>query len=831
VDALDRKHITALGVALLGLAALATAGWQSISRLRDSVELVSQTRETQARIGDVYHTLLELETSQRGYLLTGEASLLAPYRAEAQRLQSQLDELERLHGGHPEQRQDVTRLRQLADAKLDELERELALRMERSESAARAAVLNVQGLRLIRETLERMDREEARELALRETAAAHVVGQNMRLGTAALATSSVLLLVIYALLRREQRSRRRAAQLDAEQYDRLEREVRHRTHELTQTHQALAVSEERLRGIFDAATDAILTVDETQRVVLANAAAAHMLGLPQTELVGTPLARFIPLPARERHAGLIEMFGKSGQATRAMSPQREVTGLRANGSEFPIEAAISHLHIDGPRLYTVILRDITERKRAETDLRLSEERLRTVLAAMPEGVMVDTGGHVSFVNAAALRLFGVDESGLLGRTVLELIDTHSTSAVRHRMDELRSGAAVSHPLDIRVRQFDGGVRDVEATGVRVELHGETSVLVLMRDVTEARRAQTALQRSEARFREVLMHLPEPVFIRAEGRVVFANQAALELFGAREAEVVGRSPRDFCDHDFVRRGEATVRRQDGTTRVVEATGSAMQFEGQHAVIVMLRDLSELRRAQRELATSYADLQRLVLQQDRVQEEERKRIARELHDDLQQRLAAILINLSAVSTLLCRDPAAAARALNAAEELAGSAIESTRRIVKDLRPQMLDELGLVPALEALCAQFNAATGIACSVHADAAAGARASATPALATCLYRVAQESLNNVAKHAHARAVQVTLALDPDERALNLEVSDDGQGLPQPATQCKPESFGLLGMQERLRVLGGSLALRGARGEGTTVRAQVPLAEPCTQTA
>jgi signal transduction histidine kinase len=265
--------------------------------------------------------------------------------------------------------------------------------------------------------------------------------------------------------------------------------------------------------------------------------------------------------------------------------------------------------------------------------------------------------------------------------------------------------------------------------------------------------------------------------------------------------------------------------------VEATGSAVEFEGRPSVIVMLRDLSELRRAQRELAASYADLQRLVSQQHRVQEEERKRIARELHDELQQRMAAILINLSAAGTQLRRDQAGTKRALEAAEELAGTVIESTRRIVKDLRPQMLDELGLVPALEALCEHFSATTAIACTVHAEAAAGERASAVPPLATCLYRVAQESLNNVAKHARASVVQVRLALDAEAGAIELQVSDNGQGLADPALLRKPESFGFLGMNERLRMLGGVLTLHGAPGQGTTVRARVPLTEAAAEVA
>jgi PAS domain S-box-containing protein len=832
---MSRKTLAALGIALLGLAALAGAGWQSIARLRDSAELVRHTRDAQARIGDVYHTLLELEVHQRTWMLTGAADALAPYRAGQERLQSQLGELERLQVDHPEQQPNMVQLRQQVGARLSALDRSIGARGAQGAGAAQAAAFDAQGQPLmaqIRETLERMDHEEARVLALHEAAAEREVGQYTHLGAAVLAASALLLLALHGLLRREQAARRRVERLEAEQFELLEREVEHRTGELTQAHQALAVSEARLRGIFDAATDAILTVDDSQRVVLANPAAARMLGLPQTELVGAPLARFIPTPSRERHGGLIEAFGRSSEAARPMSPQREVTGLRADGSAFPIEAAISHLHLDGQRLYTVILRDITERKQAETELRQSETRLRQVLMVIPEAVLVHTGGRVSFVNDAAQRLFAAEEPSLLGREALELVHPDSQALMRQRIAELLQGErAVDELVEIRVRRFDGNAREVQATGARIELHGELSVLVLMRDVTEVRRTQTELQRSQARFRDVLMHLPEPVFIRADARVVFVNRAALELFGVREDAVIGRSPLHFCDHDGLHHGEATVRRPDGGTRVVEVTGSAIEFEGRHAVIVMLRDLSPLRRAQRELAASYADLQRLVSQQDRVQEEERKRIARELHDELQQRLAAVLINLSAARTQLRRNPTGAAHALEAAEELAGTVIESTRRIVKDLRPQMLDELGLVPALEALCAQFSAATGIACAVHAEAAADERASAAPTLATCLYRVAQESLNNVAKHARASAVQVRLALDADARELMLQVSDDGQGLPEGTAPRKPESFGLLGMNERLRMLGGTLALHGAPGQGTTVAARVPLGEAAMEAA
>jgi signal transduction histidine kinase len=243
-----------------------------------------------------------------------------------------------------------------------------------------------------------------------------------------------------------------------------------------------------------------------------------------------------------------------------------------------------------------------------------------------------------------------------------------------------------------------------------------------------------------------------------------------------------------------------------------------------VIIMLRDVSELRRMQTDLAASHSDLQRLVSQLDRAQEDERRRIARELHDDLQQKLAAIAMNVSAAGAQLQRDPQRAAAALAAADEQAASAIESTRRIVNDLRPQLLDDLGLVAALEALCEHFTQTSGIACRVLARPAARQRAAAAPHLATCLYRVAQESLNNVAKHTRASQVRVELEADADQR-LTLRVRDNGAGM-SPGARRKPGSFGLLGMSERLRIFDGTLRIDSSAGRGTTVEASLPCAAP-----
>jgi len=219
----------------------------------------------------------------------------------------------------------------------------------------------------------------------------------------------------------------------------------------------------------------------------------------------------------------------------------------------------------------------------------------------------------------------------------------------------------------------------------------------------------------------------------------------------------------------------------------------------------------------------ELQRLVDEFAQAQEGERRRIALDIHDDLQQRLAAIRL---AAGRLGAEAGAAAsvreqARAL---EGKAGEAIRSTRRIINALRPQVLDDLGLAAALEDLVARFGAETGVdARFQERKLDAPDLQTATP-LATSLFRVAQEALNNVAKHAQASEVIVTLA-PGGEGVVELRVIDDGRGL-QARASGAPASLGLLGMRERMRGVGGDLTVRPASGRGTEVIARAPLAMP-----
>ena len=206
--------------------------------------------------------------------------------------------------------------------------------------------------------------------------------------------------------------------------------------------------------------------------------------------------------------------------------------------------------------------------------------------------------------------------------------------------------------------------------------------------------------------------------------------------------------------------------------------------------------------------------------RVSEEEKARLARELHDEMGANLTAIGMHLAAVGDQLKTSHPDQAATLGRARATLIETVELKRRIVEDLRPSLLDNLGLSAALQSYCEDFGRVTGVHCEALIE---GDVDGAGPMQAIALFRITQESLNNVAKYAKARHVVVHLAREGE--AFTLEVSDDGVGIP-PDAMRRPKSHGLLGMRERALLLGGTLRVdRGGNGIGTTVHACVPVAE------
>ncbi len=355
-------------------------------------------------------------------------------------------------------------------------------------------------------------------------------------------------------------------------------------------------NEARMMGIIRSSMEAIITIDDAQNIVIFNPTAERIFGVTAMDAIGTPLSRFIPARFREAHAQHVTRFGVTGISERKMGQQRVLHGLRANGEEFPIEASISQIQEDSGRLYTVMLRDVTERVKSENALKQSREELRQLSANLQN---------------------------------------------------------------------------------------------------------------------------------------------------------------------------------------------------------------------------------------VREEEKTRIARELHDDLGQQLTALKMDLSVVEQVLVPDGdstgaigSSVSNQLRGMRRMIDSTVASLRRIAADLRPAMLDDLGLVPAIEWLANDFTSRYGIEVTRRIDPG---NVVFTKEGATAVFRIVQEALTNVARHADATAVELTLHATGQQCVLRI--ADNGRGADQHTSPdgSRDKSFGLIGVRERAYMLGGTVQIDTAENQGFAITVTFPL--------
>jgi PAS domain S-box-containing protein len=362
---------------------------------------------------------------------------------------------------------------------------------------------------------------------------------------------------------------------------------------------------------------------------------------------------------------------------------------------------------------------------------------------------------------------------------------------------------------------------------------------ILLDITERKRATMDLQLSEERYRRLFEICPDAVLIHQHRKIVAINNAGLRMLGASvDSDVLGRSIFEFIHPDFhpISRErthfalstmrptpllEKKIVRIDGEIRDVEVTAAPF-IDGEHISIqVILRDISAHKRANIKLKETSERLRSFALQLDSAIESERMRIARELHDDLGQSLIGVKLELARLQRKLASDRELDGDCLTGftdVNEIIDGIMDDTRRIVAELRPPALDTLSLPEVIETHTQHFAKLAGLACELAIDR--DCRVSDTHALG--VFRVLQEALTNIRRHARATRIFVLLKRCPD--AIILEIVDDGCGI-EKTDQKKLGSYGLMGMHERARQMGGDVEIRGKRSKGTRIRLQIPACE------
>ena len=465
--------------------------------------------------------------------------------------------------------------------------------------------------------------------------------------------------------------------------------------------------------IAHAASEAIVVVDQQQRIVALNPAAQAMFLHAPARLLGQPLSTLIPAPARAAHEGHVRRFEQSGATERPMTVRAQITGLRADGQVFPAQANISRIEltIDGRMrtFFVALLRDLSQERALQDEVEALTRRFRTVLNMSPVAMWIADGDHVAFANRAAFELFGVCEGDhLVGRSVYALLRPESHEALR-------------------------------------------------------------------------------------------SQLAKALAGAVPATVSG-----------------TITRPDGESREVEIAAAALPDHGHAIVQMVITDVTQRQQLAREQARHREDLRRLSANVVEAREEERRRIARELHDELGQRLTALKMELSALGP--AKDPRCDDSRIAGMLEMIDDTVAAVRRISADLRPMMLDDLGLNAAIEWLARDVGRRLDIDVTLRLG---DEDAPVAPGVAIALYRMVQEALTNVARHARATGVGIEMRQENGE--LVLSVRDNGVGFPD-LEAPREGRYGLLGIRERAYMLGGRLEVDNPPGGGGRLTVRLPLA-------
>ncbi len=315
-------------------------------------------------------------------------------------------------------------------------------------------------------------------------------------------------------------------------------------------------------------------------------------------------------------------------------------------------------------------------------------------------------------------------------------------------------------------------------------------------------------------------------------VVHCNGRFARFLGAGLQSVIGSSMQDLVwpdDHPKLDallrlatrrscRGEIRLRSRKGASLSVHLSLNPLRLARRRAICLIASDLSETKRAEQELRASSEQLRGLAAHLLTIREEERARISREVHDELGQSLTAVKMDLAWLAARVPQKNAQMLERIRSTRQMADNIIQSVRRISTELRPAVLD-LGLAAAVEWQVQEFQIRSGIQCTVRLLTREVIESNAS----TAMFRIFQETLTNVARHASATRAEVVLEKQRDR--LVLLIRDNGRGFDQ-AVPSRSKSLGLLGMRERAAILGGRVSISSAPGKGTTVTAWIPLPSP-----
>ncbi|MQG95297.1 PAS domain S-box protein [Pseudomonas sp. MN1F] len=480
---------------------------------------------------------------------------------------------------------------------------------------------------------------------------------------------------------------------------------------------------------------------------------------------------------------------------------------------------------------------LTERQGREEALRLSQFAIDQSTVGI---LWVNWDSHVRYANHAVEDMLGYAEAELLERPLIDFEPNLTMDRWLELWKRARAGDGGARQFETQCRRADGSLLPVELSLSFLRFRDAEYLVVYLADVTERHRALAALRESEARLKGIAGNVPglvfrlEPAPAEGEPEFPYISEGSEALVGYTPAQIqhplMGLRnlvhPDDRADYHQVQdlaiasdqdwSWQGRILTRQGEQRWADIKASARRLpNGRVAWDGIVWDITQGKRAELALAQSQEQLRELSAHLESVREEEKARIAREVHDELGQMLTVLKLEVSMCELAFAElDPGLHER-LGSMKRLIAQLFQLVRDVATALRPPILDA-GIASAIEWQARRFEARTQIPCLVQVPDNLPALSDAK---ATGLFRILQEALTNVMRHAQAHSVEIELVREDGQ--LRMTVSDDGSGFCR--DQPRPTSFGLVGVRERVLMLGGTMALDSEPGEGTSLSVAIPL--------
>ncbi len=563
-----------------------------------------------------------------------------------------------------------------------------------------------------------------------------------------------------------------------------------------------------------------------------NEAACRALGFPKETLLEMTIHDIVPeFPQDTWAEHWAEVKAKGSFVI-------ETDHRNQHGKVFPIEVIGNYLEFDGKEYHCVFVRNITARKQFENSLIESEERLALAVEATKDGIWdLDITGNKAYASPRCVELMEIQENASLDdtfRTYMSRIHEDHRQSVKYSLLEHLKGNA-PYEIEYLYCYDNGETRWLRSQGKALfnEKGRATRIVGSTRDITARKAAEETLKKSEEEYRNLFDSIPDPVLIYQEGIELLTNRAFTKLLGYdRHDFKKGLSPfvaiKEDNDKQIVRErikkrvaGEEVIPKyhtmslisKEGKTVLSESTGTSIQYNGRPAVLVIFRDVTK-RKGAEEL------IRKLTHELIKSQETERRRVSSELHDRVGQNLATLRIECD----MLVADeslPPVVRQRISAISDILHTTKMSVRDLSYELRPPGLEEQALTHVLYEYCKKFSENN----KLHVDFrfAGLEKLELSVDMKINLYRLVQEGLNNVWKHANASEATIKLVSSNSKIALHIE--DKGRGFNvkrQLAEAADENKMGLRNMEERVFLLNGKMSVQSTPGEGTTILIEIP---------